>query len=88
MRYVEYFQLFLRIITNSIWQVGAQAVDQGFAGTGDWEVSGANAGAFTAASNAAAAGGASWDAAEPSDWAAAPAAAGQEWAASATGEQW
>ena len=78
----------MRTVTNVILQVGAAAVDQGFTGNADWEVSGGNAGAFAATSATAAPGGASWDAAEPSDWAAAPAAAGQEWAASGTAEQW
>ena len=48
-------------------EVGAAAVDTGFAN--EWEVSGATAGAFAAASGTAGAG-ASWDADTGGDWAA------------------
>jgi small subunit ribosomal protein SAe len=48
-------------------EVGPGAVEAGF--TSEWEVAGANAGAFTAAGGAPAAGGASWDAGD-TDWAA------------------
>ena len=41
--------------------VGTQAVDQGFAGNNEWEVSGGAAGAFAAPSNTAAAGASSWE---------------------------
>ncbi|KAI9885071.1 MAG: structural constituent of ribosome [Watsoniomyces obsoletus] len=67
-------------------EVGPQAVEQGFAGNQDWEVSGAPVGAFSAASNTAGAGAAAtWDAeAGAADWTAggAPAQTGnQEWGA-------
>ncbi|TVY48360.1 40S ribosomal protein S0 [Lachnellula cervina] len=65
-------------------EVGPAAIDQGFGGNADWEVSGAGAGAFAAASATTAAppaaGGPGWDAAGGDDWAAAPAAGG-EWGA-------
>jgi small subunit ribosomal protein SAe len=74
-------------------EVGAAAVDTGFAGAGgDWEVSGAGAAAFAGATStpAAAAAGAGWDAGD--EWAATPAATGTttEWgAADATkGGEW
>ncbi|KAF8863972.1 40S ribosomal protein S0 [Acephala macrosclerotiorum] len=62
-------------------EVGAAAVDTGFAGAGgDWEVSGASATAFAGATAAApAAAGAGWDA-SGDDWAASGAAGG-EWGA-------
>jgi len=69
-------------------EVGPAAIDSGFAGNSDWEVSGASAGAFAAASATGGAAGASWDAAESSDWAAAPAASSGDWAAAGTTEQW
>jgi len=50
-------------------EVGPGAVDAGF--SNEWEVSGATAGAFAAASNTAPAAGASWDADAGGDWAAA-----------------
>jgi small subunit ribosomal protein SAe len=67
-------------------EVGPAAVEQGFAGNADWEVSGGAAGAFAAATNTSGApAAATWDAdASGADWAggAAPAQAGnQEWAA-------
>ncbi|KAI9835365.1 MAG: structural constituent of ribosome [Thelocarpon superellum] len=71
-------------------EVGAAAVEQGFAGNADWEVSGGQGGAFAAATNtSAAAAGTTWDAdASAADWAggaAAPAAAApaanQDWSA-------
>jgi len=71
-------------------EVGPAAIEQGFGGNADWEVSGAPAGAFAAASGTAATGG-NWDAAgETTEWAAAPAAAasGQEWGAAPATEQW
>ncbi len=51
-------------------EVGPGAIDQGFAGNQDWEVSGAPAGAFSAASNTAGAGATgTWDAeAGAADW--------------------
>lgn len=67
-------------------EVGAAPVDAGF--TNEWEVSGASAGAFAAASGTAAAG-ASWDA-EGGDWAAstetAAAPAAEGWGTAAAGE--
>ncbi|KAI9846665.1 MAG: structural constituent of ribosome [Sclerophora amabilis] len=67
--------------------VGTQAVEQGFAGNTDWEVSGGTAGAFAAAGNTSGAGAAgTWDAGEGADWTAgtAPAQTGnQDWAAEA-----
>jgi small subunit ribosomal protein SAe len=67
-------------------EVGAAAIEQGFAGNADWEVSGAAAGAFAAAgATTGAAAGASWEA-DGADWAAASAPAqtgNQEWAAEA-----
>ncbi|KAG8624875.1 hypothetical protein KVT40_006626 [Elsinoe batatas] len=69
-------------------QVGPGAVDSGF--NNEWEVSGANAGAFAAASGTGgAAAGSSWDAAEGGDWAAssAPVQTGNEgWASEAPAE--
>lgn len=67
-------------------EVGPGAVDQGFAGNANWEVSGAPAGAFSAGTNTGgAAAAATWDeGAGGADWAAgsAPAQTGnQEWAA-------
>lgn len=61
-------------------EVGAAAVETGFAQTGgDWEVSGATATAFAGASAAAPAAGASWEAGESTgEWGAAPTA---EWGA-------
>ncbi|KAI9756002.1 MAG: structural constituent of ribosome [Chaenotheca gracillima] len=71
-------------------EVGAQAVEQGFAGNTDWEVSGGTAGAFAAAGNTSGAGAAgTWDAGEGTDWTAgaAPVQTGnQDWAADATKE--
>ncbi|KAG9655295.1 ribosomal protein S2, partial [Aureobasidium melanogenum] len=68
-------------------EVGAAAVESGFAN--DWEVSGANAGAFAAASGTAgAAANSSWDA-EGADWAAssAPVQTGNEgWASETNAE--
>jgi len=71
-------------------EVGSTAIDQGFAGNADWEVSGASATAFAAATVTggleppAATGVASWDAVEGAgDWSAAPAAEGAEWGAAA-----
>ena len=52
-------------------EVGPAAIDQGFGGNTEWEVSGATPGAFTAASNTAAVG-SSWE------------EGAQDWAASAT----
>lgn len=49
-------------------EVGAGPVDAGFAN--EWEVSGASAGAFAAASGTAGTAGASWDADGGGDWAA------------------
>ena len=65
-------------------EVGAAAVDQGFVNTGDWEVSGASAGAFAAA-NAT-----TGDAAAAGGWEAAPAVAPTaEWGATVdTAAQW
>jgi len=71
-------------------EVGPAAIDQGFAGNADWEVSGAAAGAFAAASATAGAAGGSWDAApEGADWAASstPAAGTADWAAETPKEQ-
>lgn len=72
-------------------EVGTQAVDQGFAGNAEWELSGgATAGAFTApaATSGAAAANASWEA-EGTDWAAAPAKTGNGAAAPANDDvQW
>ena len=53
-------------------EVGTAAIEQGFAGNADWEVSGGGAAAFTAASNPAAPGaGTTWDAeAGTTEWAA------------------
>ena len=73
-------------------EVGAQAIDQGFAGNAEWEVSGGVAGgnAFGAASNTAGAGAASsWE--DGNDWAAssAPVQTGNEgWTAEAAKPQW
>lgn len=69
-------------------EVGAAAIDQGFASTADWEVSGAApGGAFAAASaTAGAAATSSWEA-DGADWAAssAPAQTGNEgWTADTT----
>jgi small subunit ribosomal protein SAe len=68
-------------------EAGPAAVESGFAN--DWEVSGANAGAFAAASGTAgAAANSSWDA-EGADWAAssAPVQTGNEgWASEANAE--
>jgi small subunit ribosomal protein SAe len=61
-------------------EVGAAPVEAGF--TNEWEVSGATAGAFAAASGTAAVG-ASWDA-DGGDWA----AAGAEAAAAPAAESW
>jgi len=69
-------------------EVGPAAIDSGFAASSDWEVSGPAAGAFAAASATGGAANASWDAAESSDWAAAPAAASGDWAATGPTEQW
>ncbi|TAQ90150.1 hypothetical protein B7494_g1569 [Chlorociboria aeruginascens] len=73
-------------------EVGPAAIEQGFGGTGDWEVSGAQAGAFASAGTTGAAAGASWDAGDGADWAAssAPAATAGEWGAAETKptEQW
>ncbi len=69
--------------------VGPQAVEQGFAGNADWEVSGASTGAFAAATNTSGAGAptANWDAdAGSADWAGASGAAqtgNTEWSADA-----
>ncbi|RDL41252.1 40S ribosomal protein S0 [Venustampulla echinocandica] len=72
-------------------EVGTAAVEQGFAGNADWEVSGAATGAFAAASATAAAApaaaGASWDAAGD-EWAAAPAATAEWGAADTKTENW
>ncbi|TVY53724.1 40S ribosomal protein S0 [Lachnellula suecica] len=68
-------------------EVGPAAVESGFAaGNADWEVSGAGAGAFAAASatTAAPAAGASWDAAGGDEWAAAPGGTTAEWGAAET----
>ena len=64
-------------------EVGAAAVDTGFAQSGgDWEVSGAGAAAFAGATATPAAAGAGWDA-SAEDWSAAPATGGTttEWGA-------
>ncbi|KAF2475463.1 ribosomal protein S2 [Lindgomyces ingoldianus] len=76
-------------------EVGAAPVDTGFAN--EWEVSGAGAGAFAAATTTAAVGG-SWDADGGADWAAATTtaqeggAAGENWGTAAattdTNVQW
>ncbi|PSS25309.1 hypothetical protein M430DRAFT_39418 [Amorphotheca resinae ATCC 22711] len=73
-------------------EVGPAAIEQGFGGNADWEVSGASAGgAFAAASATAGAAAANWDAsaAAGEDWAAAPGTT-TEWGAATTGpaEQW
>lgn len=52
-------------------EVGPAAIEQGFGGNADWEVSGAGAGAFAAASAttaAPAAAGAGWEATGGDDW--------------------
>ena len=72
-------------------EVGPAAVEQGFGGNADWEVSGAPAGAFSAATNTAGAGATgTWDAeAGAADWTAgtAPAPTGnQDWGAEAPKE--
>ena len=72
-------------------EVGPAAVEQGFAGNADWEVSGGASGAFAAATNTSGAPAATtWDAdASGADWTggAAPAQTGnQEWAAEAPKE--
>ena len=70
--------------------VGAAAIDQGFAGNPEWEVAGSTAaptGAFSARSNTAAAGGqtgTSWEA-EGADWSA---SAGAGAAAQPAGDSW
>ena len=70
--------------------VGAAAIDQGFAGNTEWEVAGSTAaptGAFSARSNTAAAGGqtgTSWEA-EGADWSA---SAGAGAAAQPAGDSW
>ncbi|TVY40330.1 40S ribosomal protein [Lachnellula occidentalis] len=73
-------------------EVGAAAIDQGFGGNADWEVSGAGAGAFAAASATTAAppaaGGPGWDAAGGDDWAAAPAASAEWGAPEAKVSEW
>jgi small subunit ribosomal protein SAe len=73
-------------------EVGPAAIEQGFGGNADWEVSGASAGgAFAAASATAGAAAPNWDAAAATgeDWAAAPGTT-TEWGAATTGpaEQW
>jgi len=69
-------------------EVGAAAIEQGFAGNADWEVSGASAGAFAAAGATGAAAGASWEA-DGADWAAssAPAQGTAEWGAAEAGKE-
>lgn len=72
-------------------EVGAQAVDQGFAGNAEWEVpGGVPSGAFAAPSNTAGAqAGSSWEA-DGADWAAssAPAQTGNEgWNAESTNKE-
>jgi small subunit ribosomal protein SAe len=70
-------------------EVGPVAIEQGFGGNADWEVSGAAGSAFAAASaTTGAAAGSNWDA---GDWAAAPAGeASTEWGAEGAkpSEQW
>ena len=72
-------------------EVGAAAIEQGFSGNADWEVSGAPGSSFAAApATSGAAAGGSWDAGND-DWAASGAApAGGEWGAaeSKPAEQW
>lgn len=76
-------------------EVGAAAIDTGFASAGaaDWEVSGPAAGAFAAtaaATGAAAAAGAGWDGEAGAEWAAQPATT-TDWAAAdpkAATEDW
>jgi len=74
-------------------EVGAAAIDTGFAtGNGDWEVTGATAGAFAGAGAPAPGAGASWEA-DGADWAAsaqapAAAAASTEWGAAPTESTW
>jgi small subunit ribosomal protein SAe len=62
-------------------ELGAAAVDTGFAasGGGDWEISGTAATAFAGATAAAPAAGTSWEAGG---------AAGEEWGAAASGGEW
>jgi small subunit ribosomal protein SAe len=63
-------------------EVGATAVEAGFTGTADWEVSGAPVGAFAAASGAAAGASTNWDA-DGADWSAGNVQTGStEWGAS------
>ncbi|OBT80438.1 40S ribosomal protein S0 [Pseudogymnoascus sp. 05NY08] len=77
-------------------EVGAAAIDTGFASAGaaDWEVSGPAAGAFAAtaaATGAAAAAGAGWDGEAGAEWAAQPAGTTTDWAAAdpkAATEDW
>ncbi|KAF2488986.1 ribosomal protein S2 [Mytilinidion resinicola] len=69
-------------------EVGPGAVEAGF--SNEWEVSGATAGAFAAASNTAPAAGASWDADAGGDWAAASTAnaeATEGWGTAAAGTE-
>jgi small subunit ribosomal protein SAe len=60
-------------------EVGAAAIESGIAAGGDWEVSGASAGAFAAASATPAAG-SGWEAGAGDEWAT-PAAGTAEWGA-------
>lgn len=73
-------------------EVGAAVIETGaVAGGADWEVTGTAAGAFAAAVPATAATGASWDAEQGAEWAAAPAAAAgtTDWASGeAKVEEW
>jgi small subunit ribosomal protein SAe len=63
-------------------EVGATTAEAGFAGNTDWEVSGAPAGAFAAASGAPAGASTNWDA-DGGDWSAGNAQTGNtEWGAS------
>lgn len=72
-------------------EVGPAAIEQGFAGNADWEVSGASGTAFAAASaTATAPAGANWDAAAD-EWGASAGAPAGEWGAAEpakAGEQW
>jgi len=68
-------------------EVGAAAIDTGFANNGDWEVAG-QAFPGAAATTTTAAAGANWEATGETDWAAssAPAAEGGDWGASKPAE--
>ena len=73
-------------------EVGAAAIEQGFGGNADWEVSGAPGSSFAAApTTSGAAGGGSWEASGGDDWAASGAAPSGEWGATEgakAAEQW